>query len=239
MSKPPFRAIETKRLYRQIAEQIREHIDSGHYAPGERLPAERELAELLGVSRPSVREALIALEMEGLVALRAGTGVFVQEHRLRRRELPLAKGQSAPGPFDVLAARILVEAECAALAARHATPAQLRQLKSILAQMKVQSTHSPEAIALDEGFHLCIAEASGNAALQLLVQQLWAQRTGELYTQLESHFVGESIWQLALQEHEALVDAIAAKDASAARKAMQVHLRNAKVRFASNRESGG
>ena len=74
----PFQSIEPRRLYRQIAEQIRGLIRSGEYLPGARLPPERDLAKQLGVSRPSVREALIALEVEGLVEVRIGSGIYVQ-----------------------------------------------------------------------------------------------------------------------------------------------------------------
>jgi DNA-binding transcriptional regulator YhcF (GntR family) len=78
----PFQSIEPRRLYRQIAEQIRGLIRSGEYRPGARLPPERDLAKQLGVSRPSVREALIALEVEGLVEVRIGSGIYVHALRL-------------------------------------------------------------------------------------------------------------------------------------------------------------
>ena len=73
----PFQRIEPRRLYRQIADQIRGLIRSGEFAAGARLPPERDLAKQLGVSRPSVREALIALEVEGLVEVRIGSGIYV------------------------------------------------------------------------------------------------------------------------------------------------------------------
>jgi DNA-binding FadR family transcriptional regulator len=73
----PFQSIEPRRLYRQIADQIRGLIGSGEFPAGSRLPPERDLARQLGVSRPSVREALIALEVEGLVEVRIGSGIYV------------------------------------------------------------------------------------------------------------------------------------------------------------------
>jgi imidazolonepropionase len=111
----PFEPIEPRRLFRLIAEQVATMIQRGDLPPGSRLPAERELATRLGVSRPSLREALIALELEGLVEVRGGSGVYV-------RPPPLAaplEGADAPGPFDILEARARLEPDCAALAARH------------------------------------------------------------------------------------------------------------------------
>jgi GntR family transcriptional repressor for pyruvate dehydrogenase complex len=226
----PLQAIESRRLYRQIADHVRALIDSGEFQAGARLPAERELAEKLGVSRPSVREALIALEVEHVVEVRGGAGVFVQAPGTRgdaRRSVPV------PGPFDVIRARWIIESEAAALAASNATPAHLKRMKSAFTEMQRAHTHTPEATAADQRFHLCIAEASGNGALSMVVQQLWEQRTGELYMQLESHFVGETIWREAVREHGELLRAIASRDPAAARTAMQLHMKNAELRFAS------
>src|SRR2546430_13072758 len=123
----PLQTIETRRLYRQIAEQVTRLIDDGAFPVGTRLPAERELAEKLGVSRPSVREALIALEVEGVVEVRGGSGVFVHARRRERREAHA--DIPSPGPFDLLRARWIIESEAASLAASHATPQQLQRMK--------------------------------------------------------------------------------------------------------------
>ena len=99
--------------------------------------------------------------------------------------------------------------------------------------MQQAPTHSAESTAADQRFHLCIAEASGNAALLMIVQLLWEQRTGPLYMRMESHFSGEAIWRQAVDEHRALLDAIASRDPPAARRAMRRHMKNAEIRFAS------
>src|SRR5439155_961121 len=110
----PIHSIEPRRLYRQIADQIRALIRSREFAVGSRLPPERDLARQLGVSRPSVREALIALEVEGLVEVRIGSGIYVLNGS---RAVSRAKEiQAASGPFELLRARWLIEGECAALA---------------------------------------------------------------------------------------------------------------------------
>src|SRR6187549_1894483 len=108
----PLQTVENRRLYRQIADQIAALIERGEYKAGARLPPERDLAKQLGVSRPSVREALIALEVEGYVEVRVGSGVYVQG----ARAAPTAAAEPLPedsGPFELIKARWLIEAECA------------------------------------------------------------------------------------------------------------------------------
>src|SRR4029077_4748807 len=119
-------AVEPRRLYRQIADQIRTLIGKGEVARGARLPAERDLARQLGVSRPSVREALIALEVEGMLDVRVGSGIYVTPPG-ERHEGDMLAGDS--GPFEVIRARRVIEGECAALAAKCANPVQLRAIR--------------------------------------------------------------------------------------------------------------
>src|SRR5215207_4206711 len=104
----PLQAVESSRLYRQIAEQLRGLIVDGEFVAGTRLPAERDLAKQLGVSRPSVREALIALEVEGWVEVRTGSGIYVQEARQRNGAHAPRNGHgNGPewGPLQVMQAR--------------------------------------------------------------------------------------------------------------------------------------
>jgi DNA-binding FadR family transcriptional regulator len=220
---------DPRRLYRQIADQLAQFIALKRLPPGTRLPAERDLAEALGVSRPSVREALIALEVEGRVEVRGGSGVVVLDQGGKQR----AGHDVSPGPFDVIRARWHIESEAAALAATNATTQHLQQMKLALMDMRRERTHGPKATAADQRFHLAIAQASNNVALLLVIKQLWEMRTGDLYMQLESHFIGEDIWATAFEEHSALMDAIASRDADAAREAMRKHMKNAEIRFAS------
>src|SRR5215813_3400501 len=119
----PIQAIDSDRLYRRIARQLSELISNGEFRPGERLPPERELAKQLAVSRPSVREALIALEVEGWVEIRVGSGVFVKP----LRPLPLPSPEEGECPFELLRARAIVEGETAALAAKEAIEARQPQ----------------------------------------------------------------------------------------------------------------
>src|SRR5258705_3845667 len=117
----PFQSIEPRRLYRQIADQIRTLIKSGEFPAGARLPPERDLAKQLGVSRPSVREALIALEVEGLVEVRIGSGIYVQPGGIAKAMHGMHDAEA--GPFELLRARYVIEAECAAVPAQSANKA--------------------------------------------------------------------------------------------------------------------
>src|SRR5512140_1948749 len=121
----PIQAIDSDRLYRKIARQLSDLIDAGEFAPGQRLPAERELAKQFGVSRPPVREALIALEVEGKVEVRVGAGVFVAQPGPAARAALSDEGE---GPFELIRARRLVEGETAACAAREATPGEIADI---------------------------------------------------------------------------------------------------------------
>jgi DNA-binding FadR family transcriptional regulator len=228
----PLQAVENRRLYRQIADQIAALIERGEYGMGQRLPPERDLAKQLGVSRPSVREALIALEVEGYVEVRVGSGVYVMGPRAADHVgEPL---NSDSGPFELIRARWLIEAECAALAAKAATRAQVRAMEDALDSMEADRDHGVMPLAADRLFHLRIAEASGNSALALVVKTLWDQRTGPLFLRLEHHFDTPALWTVAIREHREIVAAITRHDAAAARAAMRRHMNHAAKRFSTS-----
>lgn len=217
----PIQAVTSQRLYRQIADQLAELIRSGEFKPGDRLPSERDLSQQLNVSRASVREALIALEIDGLVDVRVGLGVFVNA-------APAANSQTdalgEPGPFEVLSARYLVEGETAALAARDGTPAQHARIRATLQPMADEVQHSGVGLHADALFHLRIAEAAGNSALVHLVHQLWSFRYSAMFRKLDEHFDSPQRHEAAITEHRKLVEAIESRDPEAARAAMGAHL---------------
>ena len=224
----PLQAVENRRLYRQIADQIAGLIERGEYVPGGRLPPERDLAKQLGVSRPSVREALIALEVEGYVEVRIGSGVYVLERA--RAAAPTALSEDS-GPFELIRARWLIESECAALAAKHATRAQVRAIGEALDHMDAERGNGGMPLDADRQFHQRIAEASGNSALALVVGTLWEQRQGPLFRRLEHHYDTPDLWTVAIREHREIVAAIARHDAAGARGAMRRHMNHAAKRF--------
>ncbi|CAM8661282.1 FadR Transcriptional regulators [Comamonadaceae bacterium] len=221
----PFQPIEPRRLYRQIADQLRQLIQTGEFAVGSKLPAERDLATKMGVSRPSVREALIALEVEGLIEVRMGSGIVV----IGRESVRML--DNAPGPLEIIRARQLIECELAALAAKSTDPTLVPDLLETLRDMEADIAARTLPIRGDRAFHIRIAQASDNSALQAVVTQLFDERNGPLFQKLGGHFEREATWKAAVDEHRAVVDAIAAHDPDMARAAMSGHLDHSHERF--------
>ncbi len=216
----PLQTVEPRRLYRQIAEQIARLIGSGECARGSRLPSERELATLLGVSRTSVREAVISLEIAGLVEVRVGSGIFVTGPIAAAADI---RGDKGPAPFELLDARKLVEGEIAALAAANAGPADVAGLQESIARMTAHVDDFAIREDADRDFHFGIANATGNGSLELVVEGLWNQRS-ELWGRLQRHFHTDALARQTIGDHAAILAAIAARDPGAARAAMHQHL---------------
>lgn len=215
----PLHQVQPRRLYRQIADQIAGLIAAGEFPPGSRLPAERELASKLGVSRASVREAIISLEIGGLVDVRVGTGIFV----VGPKEPSNTHRDAGPGPFELLNARKLVEGEIAALAASEATDADIAALREAVDRMSAHVDDFAIREESDRGFHLRLAESTGNGSLELVVEGLWNQRA-ELWGRMQHHFHTTELAQQTIRDHAAIVRAVAARDADGARAAMHRHL---------------
>ncbi|MNV40143.1 HTH-type transcriptional regulator LutR [compost metagenome] len=180
------------------------------------------------VSRASVREALIALEIEGYVDVRVGTGVFVcqpREDGQYQDTAPAAAADSVEatdiGPFDLLETRLLIEPECAALAAQKASPAQIAAIRAAHDGMSL--TESPSVH--DRAFHSAIGAACGNAALAAAISHIWHLSTlSPVFHRLEEHFVTTKVWIEAQKEHERILAAIVDRDPIRARHAMHDHL---------------
>jgi len=219
--------IAAPRLYQRIAETIAGLIDAGEFTAGERLPGERDLARRLAVSRSSLREALSALELEGYVQIRIGSGVYVRSRPRRVRPVAFRFKTSEVSPFDTLRARRIVEAETAALAARHATPAQIAAIEAAYTRLAAEMRASKARSEGDRLFHVRIAEAAGNTALTEIVRHLWAVWHQPLNVRLEALFVTMRRRRDNVAEHRRILDAIRERDPAAARTAMRRHLENA------------
>ncbi len=228
----PLQAVEPKRLYRQIAEQLRTLIVKGEFAVGSRLPAERDLAKQLGVSRPSVREALIALEVDGWVEVRTGSGVYVLSRPKRSKSKLLETPEW--GPLELIRARKLVEGEIAAVAALQAKRKDIVTMRSALDMMIDEAGRGVLPLDGDRAFHTAIVEACGNAVLTETVQGFWDSRRGPLFMRLGGHFENIKSWHSAIAEHEAILDAIKAHDSTAARTAMHSHMDKSHARFSAS-----
>jgi DNA-binding FadR family transcriptional regulator len=225
----PLATIEPRRLYQQVADQLRQLIDGGEYGVGSRLPAERELAKNLGVSRPTIREALIALEVEGRLKIRVGSGIYVvalQPSANRVGQEPI------DGPFEVLRARAFVESAIAEEAARRATEADIARIDAALAEIDVKPLTQERWIASDRRFHVAIVATLGNAVLTRTVGHLFDQRFNPYFDRLARYMVNESTHLAAHEEHLAIRHAIAAREPEQARAAMHEHLKRSHRRFA-------
>lgn len=224
----PLQAVEPLRLYRQIAGQIAALIDSGEFPAGSRLPAERELATLLRVSRTSVREAIISLEIAGRVEVRVGSGIFVGRPGAAQI---VGLADEGPSPFDLLAARRLIEGEVAALAARSITKDDIASLRETVVRMREHADDFGKRDAADREFHVRIAAATGNSSLALVVEGLWHQRRGKLWSRIQSYFHTRKIHEGTLVDHLAIVEALERRDGDAARDAMHKHLSRVEREF--------
>jgi DNA-binding FadR family transcriptional regulator len=227
----PLQIVEPLRLYRQIAGQIAALIDKGEFAAGSRLPAERELAALLGVSRTSVREAIISLEIAGRVEVRVGSGIFVAGPGAAQIAGLVDEG---PSPFELLAARRLVEGEIVALAARSMKRADLAALRATIDRMREHADDFAKRDAADREFHVRIAAATGNGSLALVVEGLWQQRRGRLWSRIERYFHTTKMREGTLVDHAAIVAALERRDADGARQAMHRHLARVEREFQRN-----
>ena len=231
----PIKVIEPRRLYLEIAGQIRSLIENGEFRVKSRLPAERELAKQFGVSRPSVREALIALEVEGYVDVRPGSGVFVTTPKR-----PAPDYSRTEGPLEIMRARKVIEGEIAAEAAAHMRSKDITVLRRILLQLE-RAAAAPDpnsCIYADRSFHLYIARKIRNSMLLRIVTDLFDQRSTLLGKQFGAHFDNPKTWTAVIAEHRKIIEALAVGDPEQARKTMHSHLSRAHDRWAQQLENG-
>jgi DNA-binding FadR family transcriptional regulator len=224
----PLQVVETQRLYQHVAEQLGRLIERGEFREGERLPAERELAKKLGVSRPVVREAMIALEIAGLVDVRGGAGAFVKHARTGALA---ALPDQGPSPFDLIAARKLLEGEIAFMAANAVQPGDLHDLQQSIAQMRQDIDAGRDSRPADRVFHVRLAEATRNAVLAHLVDGMWAHMLAPIFDALGRHTHLSSNDPMTVDDHARIVAALAKRDGAAARQAMQEHLSHVEKRL--------
>jgi DNA-binding FadR family transcriptional regulator len=230
----PLQIVEPQRLYRQIAEQLRASMTKKEFKPGERLPAERDLARQLGVSRPSVREALIALEVEGWVEVRTGAGVFVLDRSGRARSDEAKIPPTEWGPLELIRARRVIEGEIASLAALQAKRKHIQAIGNAIDQMQEDTDRGIAPLAGDRAFHTAIAQACENVVLIETVQTFWDARRGPLFERLGDYFETVPSWRMAIAEHVTVLEAIRAHNGDAARTAMQQHMDKSHSRFSAS-----
>jgi GntR family transcriptional repressor for pyruvate dehydrogenase complex len=207
------------RLYQDLARSLLEELASGRYVVGTRLPAERELATKYGVSRPTVREAIIALEVQGLVEVRIGSGAYV-------RRLP--DDQAKPGfnisAFELTEARLMFEGEAAALAATQITDDEIAMIEQLVRDIAHENNDPRGTESADRAFHIAIARATRNNAITDAVERLWELRATSPEAALLHEKARTANIKPVVDEHSAILDALRARDPSGARAAMRNHL---------------
>ncbi|MEI9927525.1 MAG: FadR/GntR family transcriptional regulator [Sphingomonas sp.] len=211
---------DARKLYQQVAAAVADAIQRGEYLPGQRIPSERELADLHKVSRPTIREAMIALEVIGVVRSRHGSGIFVVDNP------PL----DAPtvgldiGAFELTEARRLFEAEAAALAAVSINDAEIAMLETLIAQIERENQEHVSGEHADREFHLTIARATRNSAVVDVIESLWNARDRSPLCQHMLERARAVGVVPRVDEHQTILAALRERNPKAARKAMRDHL---------------
>ncbi|MBM4430780.1 MAG: FadR family transcriptional regulator [Chloroflexi bacterium] len=221
------RPVRPIRLFEQVVEQLQALIVSGDLRPGDKLPSEADLSSAHGVSRASVREALRALESKGVITVRSGAGAFVA-----RRPFSFSAPSEAvewllsqrDSLLELLRVRESIEGLTASLAATSICSESLSELRQIVEQQSQLSGSLPslECLAeLDVRFHLLIAEASGNTLAKEIVDAIVPAFCESNRAVL---YVGSGNMQKTVQEHQRIINALAARDAHAAEAAIRAHI---------------
>lgn len=227
-----FKPISPKKISSQIAEQIRSSILAGEFSPGDKLPPERELAEMFGVSRPSVREALNILTASGLVMSYQGGGTVVKSLVEISAGNPLSdliKGEQERA-LDVIEVRKCMEAWTSYYAAQRALPEDLRKLEKLLAEMERNLDGMKPSQDLDANFHIVIAQATHNIVWLHLMQSIFDAMKEFQRGVWRAVYLTEDDHRQLYQHHLAVYEAIRDRDAERARNAMLAHLTFAEQR---------
>ncbi|HDS6401841.1 TPA: FCD domain-containing protein [Morganella morganii subsp. morganii] len=223
--------IESKRPYQEVGHALRQMITNMHYAVGDKLPPEREIAEMLSVSRTVVREALIMLELENLIEVRKGSGIYITDLPHQKDGYTDNGSLNAAGPFELLQARQLLESNIAEFAATQATPVDIANMRSAL-QRERDELKTGEDETGDREFHLAIAQATHNSMLVELLKQSWAWRENNpMWLKLHTRITNKDYRKEWITDHQVILAAMIKKDPAAAKEAMWQHLENVKQRL--------
>ncbi|WED29536.1 GntR family transcriptional regulator [Vibrio sp. DW001] len=229
--------IITKRLYQQIGLKLKDKISAGEFKVGDKLPPEREIAEQMEVSRSVIRESLIMLELQNIVKVRKGSGVFVvntpdDAQKLMKEQHKIetdAEDDDDVGPFEMLQARQFLESRIAEFAAGQVTKNDISKLRTALDMERKHLDDNCLDYDGDEMFHIAIAEATQNSVLCDMVKELWVRREkSSMWRQLHERISDQDYRRRWLADHEKIYMALVRKDPTAAREAMWLHLENVK-----------
>ena len=224
----PFQKVTPEKLSASVVRQIEQLILRGILRPGERLPAERELAERLDVSRPSLREAITELSGRGLLTSRAGSGVFVAEILGPAFPPALTRlfASHEEAVFDYLAFRRDMEGLAAERAARHGSDTDLRVIDTIFCKMEAahQKRDPAEEAGLDADFHMAIIEASHNVVMLHMMRSMFQLLRQGVFYNRQMLFRNRPTRDALLDQHRMMNECLQARDPAAARAAVETHL---------------
>ncbi len=222
-----FEPIRPKKISEEIVEQIKKLIAKGELKPGDRVPSERDLATLLGVSRPSVREAIMVLEAMGFLDSRQGGGTFVRALTETSIMDPLAKLVEKRDP-ELLRAlvevRMGLESWAAFLAAQRAEPHEIIEMRRLYGVMAEQATRGGWDPQVDADFHYAITAASHNSLQMHVLDSVHTLFHATIQVALMEFYRQQGHIEKLLVQHREILEAIAAHDPELARQKMMEHL---------------
>lgn len=237
----PFQRVQPEKIATSVTRQIELLILRGILRPGERLPSERELSERLGVSRPSLREALSDLQERGLLTSRAGAGVFVTDVLGSAFAAPLVSlfSKHDEAVLDYLSFRRDMEGLAAERAATHGTPGDLEVIQTLMEKMEeVHTKRNPaEEAQLDADFHLAIIEASHNVIMLHMMRSMYQLLREGVFYNRQVMFRQRSTRDTLLEQHRAINAALQDRNAPAARAAVESHLSFVETAILENRKA--
>lgn len=224
----PFQKVSQERVADAVIRQIEQLILRGVLRPGERLPSERELSDKMGVSRPSLREAVANLQERGLLSARANSGIYVADVLGSAFSEPLiqlfAKHEEAL--FDYIAFRRDLEGMAAERAARLGSDTDLKVIQTIFGKMEqAHNKRNPaEEAALDAEFHMAIVEASHNVFMLHMMRSMFEMLRAGVFYNRQVMFKVRTTRAALLDQHRKIVEAIMSRDPAASRQAVEEHL---------------
>lgn len=211
-----------ERLYVKISRAIKDLLLFRNIEEGDRLPSETELSKALGVSRATVREAIVALEVSGVLVVKRNVGAVVLN---LSEELQTQTITLEAGPFEQIQVRILLEPEAARLAAIHRTTSQCDRMEKAIEMMVGENQAGFETEEGDMQFHMIIAKASKNSLLKSHIESLWEMRHhGKLWPQLQQSVDLNTTRTRAVFHHMRILECIRSQDPERAKQAMMEHL---------------
>ncbi|WP_180960245.1 FadR/GntR family transcriptional regulator [Neobacillus cucumis] len=224
-----FNPVSSKKLYMQIYNQILSEIQAGTFKIGDKLPAERELCEMFGVSRAPIRQALSALELNGIIYSRQGEGVYVKSTQL-------ATDQSffkSISPEDIVEARMNIEPLIVKFAVQRATDEDIKELRSTINQMEEETRSRVYVPETDEKLHCGIAKASHNDLfINIMADIINAMKQQEMWKFIRDRTVTRPDYRdVNFREHQLLIKAIEDRNEKEAVKIMTNHMQNLYDRY--------